>query len=124
MALQHALAKSYRTFAGQYPQIAHAFLDEQFLGKAAVAAELATLLTPDRFPDASALIQLWRAQFQPTPVIDVNAEVDFFLTTLASEIKSQPALKPFTDSRALSNFIPLPNAALPRLQHKKRPMNI
>lgn len=104
LALQHALAKSYRTFAGQYPQIAHAFLDEQFLGKAAVAAELATLLTPDRFPDASALIQLWRAQFQPAPVIDVNAEVDFFLTTLASEIKSQPALKPFTDSRAFEQL--------------------
>lgn len=104
VALQHALAKTYRTFAETYPQIAHAFLDEHFLSKTEVAAELATLLTPDRVPNAQAIILLWRTQFHPAPTVDIDTEVDFFLTTLDREIKSQPALKPFSDSRAFEQL--------------------
>lgn len=31
LALQHALAQSYRAFVEQYPQLAHALFDEPFL---------------------------------------------------------------------------------------------
>lgn len=33
LALQHALAKTYRAFATKYPQLAFAFFDEHFLNK-------------------------------------------------------------------------------------------
>jgi len=104
LALQHALAKSYQVFAEQYPQIAHALFDAYFLGKPAVAAELAKLLTPDRTPSVPALSLLWQEQFSSPPALEVAAELDFFLHSLASEIKRQPALKPFTDSRAFDQL--------------------
>ncbi|MCE7981384.1 MAG: ATP-binding protein [Caldilinea sp. CFX5] len=104
LALQYALAQSYRAFIDQYPQLAHAFFDEHFLKQPAVASELANLLTPQRTPDASTLVQLWRAQFPSPPTIEIAAEIQFFLATLADAIKSQPALKPFTDSRAFEQL--------------------
>lgn len=105
LALHHALAKTYRAFAEQYAQLAQAFFDEPFLQKPAVVAELTKLLTPDQTADPQRLLQLWREQFYSAPQTDaVGPAITFFLATLTSEIKSQPALKPFIDSRAFDQL--------------------
>lgn len=104
LALHHALAQSYRAFTDHYPQFAHAFFDAHFLKQPVVADELAKLMTLQRVPGTSVLAHLWCDQFHTPPAIDIASALAFFLATLADAIKSQSALKPFTDSRAFEQL--------------------
>jgi hypothetical protein len=120
LALHYALAQSYRAFVAQYPQLAHAFFDQHFLQQPAVAGELAKLLTPQQTPDAATLAQLWQAQFHAPPALDIANELAFFLTTLADAIQSQPALKPFTDSRAFAQLYRIAERADRQIDEQQR----
>src|SRR5690606_32017975 len=105
LALQRALAGAYTAFKRKHPQIADAFFDEPYLKKPEVVAELAKLLRPNQHPDVQALQNSWQTQFHQDIDIDLNQPIQFFMDTLSSEIKAQPLLKPFVDSRALEQLV-------------------
>ena len=104
VALQHALARAYAVFSRLHPGIAASFFDEHFLQKSEVAAELAKILTPHRSPDKSVLERLWQAQFRYKPQIDLLQPLTDFLDALEDEVKAQPHLQPFVDSRAFEQL--------------------
>lgn len=100
-ALQQALTSAYNAFSKKCPDLAASFFDKHFLLKSEVAVELAKALTPNQFPDASVLEKLWRGQFEHEPDVDISQPLAYFLDEFQEQVKSQPALKPFVDSRAL-----------------------
>jgi len=104
LALQQALETAYFAFKKEYPSLAASFFDEVYLMKPEVAAELAKILTPNQHPNRRILEDLWVTQFSHEPRVTLEESLDYFLDTLTAEIKSQPLLKPFVDSRALEEL--------------------
>ena len=103
-AFQHALATTYVAFAQYYPSLAASFFDEQFLKTSTVINELAKLLTPNQEPNITHLESVWQAQFHLAPKVELLKPIQFFVGNLQNEVKSQPLLKPFTDSRAFEQL--------------------
>lgn len=104
IALQRAFAAAYVDFSERYPELANAFFDEHFLKNREVVVQLSKLLTPSQEPDLSTLETLWRMQFHNEQHIDLRQPLGFFLWRVAEEIKVQPRLRSFVDSRALGTL--------------------
>ncbi len=104
LAVQRALEKAYKAFTQKYRNLSNSFFDEHYLQQSQVIAELSKILTPDRFPNKTALAQYWEAQFISKPNIDLEKPLSYFLDEFEKEVKSEPSLKSFIDSRAFQQL--------------------
>lgn len=104
VAFQRALAATYSAFSQRYPGVADAFFDNVFLEKKEIISQLSRIITPNQQPDATVMERVWKDQFRYEPSSGISEPIQFFLDTLTDEVKSQPLLKPFSDSRALEQL--------------------
>jgi tetratricopeptide (TPR) repeat protein len=108
LAYQKALGRAYAAFARQYPELIASLFDRSFLENEA-APELAKLLTRHDTPSAARLAERWWQSINkdtPTPAWKIVTEaVDYFLRIFTAKLKSEPALQPLFDSRALDSLI-------------------
>jgi hypothetical protein len=104
LAFQHAIVKAYISFSSKYPALVVALFDGYFLQKPEIVYEFTKLLRPNQTPDTSIIVQAWRAQFSSPIQIDLLEPISFFITAIENEIKSEPLLKPFIDSRAFEQL--------------------
>ncbi len=107
LAFQTALARAYSAFADQHPRWATALLDETFLTREDVAAELAKFLTRRDAPDLDALAQAWAEQLSHVGERhreDAARALAAFLRDLDRELGDQEALRAVYDSRALERI--------------------
>ena len=103
-ALARALKNAYVTFEKKYPDLSESLFDEPFLTSTGVATELAKSLTPDQSPSISTLAILWQQQFPKKPNIDLNTPIKDYIFEFETNIKSEPDLRPFFDSRSLEKL--------------------
>jgi hypothetical protein len=115
LAYQHALARTYAAFARQYPELTTSLFNESFLTIEA-APELAKFLTRHQHPDHTQLVRLWAKSIAPQSEAgqqsvealskreDLNAASAYFVELLTSELKTEFALQPLFDSRALESL--------------------
>jgi hypothetical protein len=62
------------------------------------------MLTPNQHPEISVLEELWNSQFGSRRSTDISGPLNDFLHCFSEQVKAQPALKPYVDSRALENL--------------------
>jgi len=114
LAFKRAFTRAYTAFARQYPELTAALFDETFLTGSA-APELAKLLQRDPArPDAVLLVRLWKEALGTRLPLEKDAQlvsaVAAWVRWLEAELKSEAALRPVFDSRALET--------LPKLEEK------
>lgn len=104
IAFQRALAATYSAFSQRYPNLSGAFFDEIFLKKSEIVLELSKVITPNKQPNLAVIERTWKNQFRYEPNDGISLPIKFFVETLSDEVKTQPLLKPFFDSRALDQL--------------------
>ncbi|GEM_PF-2685936 len=107
LAFQTALACAYSAFADQHPRWATALLDETYLTRKDVTAELAKFLTRRDAPDPNVLARAWAEQLPHVGERhreDVARALADFLRELKRELENQEALRAIHDSRALERI--------------------
>lgn len=104
LAFQKALISAFFAFSKKYPELHSSLFDEHFIQKPEVITELSKTLTPNLNPDLEVLDQAWQSQFSTTARENILEPLRYFISTLVDEVKKQPQLQPFVDSRALEQL--------------------
>lgn len=106
LAFQRALGKALITFAEKHPGIANSLFDDYFLNKPVIHQELAKLLTPNLSPNQELIIAHWHEQLPQTGrQYDIAIPVNDFIQALSGEIKLQPNLRPFVETRIFDEIL-------------------
>jgi hypothetical protein len=114
MAFKKAFTRAYNAFVRQYPEVVANLFDASFFTHEAVT-EIGKILIPCQTPDPIILAKLWQKSIygdRESPLLDakiVEASAQW-LSWLEAELKSEEALQPIFDSRALQY--------LPKLEEK------
>ena len=112
LALQRAIATAYLRFTQKFHDLSSSLFDEILLQNPIVVSEITKLLTPNQTPDHTKIAEAWRSQFSFPPSIDLENPINFFLTNLQTNIKYEPLLKPFVDSRAFEQLYTIAESSI------------
>ena len=108
LAFQTAFLRALQRFAATHPRWAASLVDQAFLTREDVAAELAKFLTRRDAPDPNALARAWAEQLPHVGERhreDAARALADFLHDLESELGNQEALRAIHDSRALERIV-------------------